>query len=132
MQVLQWLTVITAAFVAWIAFLQWRTAQQKAVLDLFDKRFKVYEAVKNCVDQVSINPRNFENEIERDFIKAMNEAYFLFGGDIHDYLWTLRKAMLSASDDATKYAQNMEYMKARSRIQEFYEIGQSKFAEYMR
>ena len=41
MTLLQWIVAaITSIFVAAVAFLQWRTAQQKAVLDLFDRRFK--------------------------------------------------------------------------------------------
>jgi hypothetical protein len=77
----QILTLLIAAIVAWIGYLQWRTAQQKAVLDLFDKRFKIYETVKNCVDHVGRNPQYF-SEREKEFLKAVNEAYFLFGDDL--------------------------------------------------
>jgi hypothetical protein len=75
MNTLQWsVAAITAAFVAVVSFLQWRTAKQKAVLDLFDKRFKIYETVKNCGDQVGRNPQYF-SEREKEFLKAVNEAY---------------------------------------------------------
>ena len=86
----QALTILIAAFVAWIGYLQWRPAQQKAVLDLFDRRFKVYETVKNCVDRVTINSALFGGELEKEFLKAVNEAYFLFDDDVHNYLETLR------------------------------------------
>ena len=51
MQAAQWvIAAITAIFVAVVAFLQWRTAQQKAVLDLFDRRHAIYEIVRNAVN----------------------------------------------------------------------------------
>jgi hypothetical protein len=98
MEKIQWLTVIIAAFVAWIGFLQWLTARQKAVFDLFDKRFKIYETVKHCVDQVIINPGYFEGEVEKEFLKAVNEAKFLFGNDVNSYLDGLRKDIGAVRD----------------------------------
>jgi hypothetical protein len=103
MATLQWImAAITAAFVALIGYLQLRTAQQKAVLDLFDKRFKIYETVKNCVDQVGTNPEDFGNERQKEFLKAVNEAYFLFGDDLHSYLETLRKDIVYVRDFDTQ------------------------------
>ena len=54
MEVLQWIVAaitgavaaITAIFVAVVAFLQWRTAQQKAALELKDRQLKLYQTVK--------------------------------------------------------------------------------------
>jgi hypothetical protein len=43
------LTVTIAAIVAFIAWLQWRTADEKVVLHLFDKRFAVYEELRNGI-----------------------------------------------------------------------------------
>ena len=66
MEAVQWIVAaITSALVLLVAFLQWRTAQQKAVLDLFEKRFKIYEVVKSCVDQMRTNPEDFGNERRR-------------------------------------------------------------------
>ena len=99
MATLQWIiAAITSALVLAVGFFQWRTAQQKAVLDLFDKRFKIYETVKNCVDQVSINRNRFDNERQKEFLKAMNEAYFFFDDDVNSYLERLRKDLLTVYD----------------------------------
>jgi hypothetical protein len=131
----QALTLLIAAFVAWIGYLQWRTAQQKAVLDLFDKRFKIYETVKNCVDQVGRNPLYF-SEREKEFLKAVNEAYFLFGDDLHGYLETLRKDIVYVRDFDTQGpgagVAGEKRMQAMIRINEFYQTGQPLFAKYMR
>jgi hypothetical protein len=141
METIQWLTVVIAAFVAWIGFLQWLTARQKAVFDLFDKRFKVYETVKHCVDQVVRNPGYFEGEVEKEFLKAVNEAKFLFGDDVNSYLETLRKDIGAVRDarklqpvqDATRLqAARVTGAVAMYRISKFYEDGEPLFAKYMR
>jgi hypothetical protein len=43
MQVVQWTVAAgTAIFVALVGFFQWRTAQDKAALDLFERRHEVF------------------------------------------------------------------------------------------
>src|SRR5712671_2391031 len=117
---LQWIVAaITAIFVAVVAFLQWRTAQQKAVLDLFDRRFKIYETVKTCVDEANRNAGYFNGEREKEFLKVRDDAYFWFGNDIQDYLEDLRKELVKR-DQSSNVANK------------FYKIGQPKFAKYMR
>ena len=133
MATLQWImAAITAAFVALIGYLQLRTAQQKAVLDLFDKRFKIYETVKNCVDQVGTNPEDFGNERQKEFLKAVNEAYFFFDDDVNSYLERLRKGFLTVYDATRFEATTADREEAISRITNFYKDGQPLFAKYMR
>ena len=133
MTLLQWLVAaITAAFVAVIAFLQWRTAQQKAVLDLFEKRFKIYEVVKSCVDQMRTNPEDFGNERQREFLKVRDEASFFFGDDVQKYLERLRKDLLTVYDTTRFEATTADRDQAIGRINKFYETGQPLFAKYMR
>jgi hypothetical protein len=43
------LSTIVAACVAFIAWLQWRTAEEKVRLDLFDRRFAVYDELRAAV-----------------------------------------------------------------------------------
>jgi hypothetical protein len=118
--ILQWLVAaLTAIFVAAVAFLQWRTAQQKAVLDLFDRRFKIYETVKTCVYEANRNAGYFNEEREKEFLKVRDDAYFWFGNDIQDYLEDLRKELVKR-DQSSNVANK------------FYEIGQPRSAKYMR
>jgi hypothetical protein len=42
----------TAIFVAAVGYYQWRTAEQKAVLDLFDRRYSIYQTVQKSVTQM--------------------------------------------------------------------------------
>ena len=137
MNILQWsVAAITAMFVAVVAFLQWRTAQQKAGLDLFDRRFEIYKAVTNRVDQMIRNSLGFDQERERKFLKAREGAYFFFGDDLHNYLETLWDDIVvvrtfdsqgpERAKDAAKRAQAMR------RIMDFDVNGRPLFAKYMR
>ena len=133
MATLQWIiAAITSALVLAVGFLQWRTAQQKAVLDLFDKRFKIYETVKNCVDQVGTNPEDFGNERQKEFLKAKNKAYFFFGNEVNDYIERLRKDLLTVYNATRFEATTADGEEAISRITNFYKDGQPLFAKYMR
>jgi hypothetical protein len=49
MEIVQWIAAAgTTIFVATVGYFQWRTAQQKAVLDLFDRRHEIFEVVRNA------------------------------------------------------------------------------------
>ena len=139
------LPIVSAIIVALglvVAFLGWRTAQQKAVLELKDRQLKLHEIVKNCVDQFSINSQRFDSELERKFLRAIEEARFLFGDDLHDYLDTLRKDILIVRDIDKQAARLQEQGKplipstdlaakrgeAIRRINKFYEVGQARFS----
>jgi hypothetical protein len=141
-EALKWIVgTIILVLGLWVAFLQWRTAQQKAVLERNERRFKLYETVKNCVDQVSRNSLYFDNEQERKFLKAMEEARFLFGDDLHDYLETLRKNILTVRDTDKQVARLQQHNErinslakleakrdqAMNHVNKFYEVGQAKF-----
>jgi len=56
MNIVQWIVAAgTTIFVATVGYFQWRTAEQKAVLDLFDRRHEIYEIVRNSVGQMCRN-----------------------------------------------------------------------------
>jgi hypothetical protein len=91
METLQWIiAAITAGFVASVGYLQWRTAQNKAVLDLFDQRYQV--GVRKAVAQIVTHPQGFGPKEQMDFLHEIHRAYFFFGDDIHGYLEQLCKA----------------------------------------
>jgi hypothetical protein len=46
------ITAIVAVVGAFIAYFQWRTAHQRVVLDLFDRRLRVFEDVEAAVKNV--------------------------------------------------------------------------------
>ena len=78
-------TAFIAAVVAVIAFLQWQTAPEKVLLDLFDKRFALYEELRLVLG------RYFGGEIhvaeaQIDFAAVASRAQFLFGHEVQTFL----------------------------------------------
>lgn len=87
-----WLGLGVAAFVAIIGLLnfltarqQWRTANNLAVFDLFQKRYEVYQEFREIVRLVTgsgkADSMTFANAAE-----AAERAQFLFGDDLVGYL----------------------------------------------
>lgn len=142
MDILQWtVAAITATFVALVGFLQWRTAQQKAVLDLFDRRHEIYEVVRNSVARMLSSSLGFDQERERAFIMVMERAYFFFGDDVENYLKQLWQdiTMVRAADAELEGSQAPDLRRqiverrrvSLERIGEFYKTGQPLFGKYM-
>jgi hypothetical protein len=73
--------ILVAFFVAYIAYRQWRIAQQKLRLDLYNKRFAVFEITLRLFQEIlggtSLAAEQFDS-LHREFITAMIEAKFLF------------------------------------------------------
>ncbi|WP_105435692.1 hypothetical protein [Neorhizobium tomejilense] len=87
-QVLQaLLTPAIAIAVGVVAFLQWRTAHQKVVLDLFERRLKIYDAVSDVVLQyVNHQDKMPSSEALSRLRGAEIAARFLFGEEVHKHI----------------------------------------------
>ena len=75
---------LIAVFVAFVAYRQWMVARQKLRLDLYDKRFTVFEVAlkvyQESLGETELTEPAYE-ELHRKFITAMIEARFLFSVD---------------------------------------------------
>lgn len=73
--------LIISAYVAWIAYQQYRTNNEKLRLDLYDRRFSIYTASLDFYHTLAAFDENNEQHMEshRVFIKAVRESRFLFG-----------------------------------------------------
>jgi hypothetical protein len=93
-QFLQALAVPAVAFLAVvIGFFQWRTADKRTSLDLFDRRYSIYAAVRVVVAQVmSSGKANMETHFK--FVQARDGVEFLFGDDLIDFLEKIDRAIL--------------------------------------
>ncbi len=84
-----------------IAWRQWKTANDKLRLDLFEKRWRVYDAVK-----VILNKAAIEGQFTRDdlatFARGIEGAEFLFDGQIRDILLTIDSMCLRAQAQKKK------------------------------
>lgn len=74
--------VLVSAAVAVVAFLQWRTAHQKVMLDLFDRRFSVFMDVRLIVSH-GADRSKFDQGLPNEIIAR---GRFLFGREVVDIL----------------------------------------------
>lgn len=112
------LTPTIAVFAAIIAFMQWRTAHQKVVLDLFERRLSIIESARNAAKALI-----FEKDTEKAAEIATDVAIrsrFLFGPDIVKMLAEFRGDVYRATEmgglrEATLDADRLSIAKAAAR-----------------
>jgi hypothetical protein len=91
------LTPVIALIAAGIAFMQWRTAHQKVVLDLFERRMQAYlELQKPLVEVLSTN--EVPRERLHEFRRAIGQTDFLFGDEVVKYLLKIHEALVRLQD----------------------------------
>jgi hypothetical protein len=106
--------------VALIAALQWRVADNKLRLDLFDRRYKAYDATRKFL-AVILREAMFTNSDLYDFNAGTSDAEFLFRPDVAEYLAEIRKCALhlrttrellerpqASDDERSRYAKAQE------------------------
>ena len=88
MALLQVLTLVVATFVALVAYLQWRTNQQKFILDLFERRMAIYNELRAAVRSLSWTAKASDENAGK-MLNALERARFIFGEDIRAYIQDL-------------------------------------------
>lgn len=79
------LTPTVAVLGSLIAYRQWRLAQNKLKLDLFDRRFSVYEAARNLLASIMTSGKAKDEEIFK-FMVATREAKWVLNAQVAEYL----------------------------------------------
>jgi MoxR-like ATPase len=77
---------IIAVAGATIAWQQKRLADIRLRTELFDRRFKIYETVREHLENAAIHRQNGSVEYALAFSRAINEAAFFFSPEIVVYL----------------------------------------------
>jgi hypothetical protein len=83
-------TLVLGVAVWFVAWLQWRVARSKLRLDLFDRRYKIYEATSKFVDSINNDPEHVGSYLN-DFNAGTSNADFLFNADIVNYIKQVRE-----------------------------------------
>ena len=110
-QVLQaLLTPAIAVAVGVIGFLQWRTAHQKVVLDLFDRRLEVFDETVSFAGEVNLRAFKLDQQTVIAFHTVRRRARFLFGDDVNTLLKTWHEHLI---DMSTSIMMIQEYEDAR-------------------
>lgn len=86
-------TLAVGCAVAFIAWQQWQLARNKLRLDLFDRRYKVYDATRKFL-AIFARDYTFTDSQLGEFAADTSEAEFLFGSDVVDYLAQIRTGAL--------------------------------------
>lgn len=84
--------IVVSVVVAVVQYAQWRTANQKVVIDLYDRRLKVYTQLEKAIGPVLREGKATGNDL-REFMIGQADAKFLFGEDVQKYLLVLRKRL---------------------------------------
>jgi len=82
-------TLFLSVAVVVIAWQQWFVARNKLRLDLFDRRYKVYEATQKFVDSTNNDPAHVDSYLN-DFNAGTSNAEFLFDADVLNYIKLVR------------------------------------------
>ncbi|MGJ7573263.1 hypothetical protein ACSFBX_22250 [Variovorax sp. RB2P76] len=81
--------VVAAIIAGTIAYRNWRTAQNKLKLDLFDRRMKVYENIRDTLRNVMLN-EELTTQTFVECVDTIHEAEWLFNSEIHRFLvWSV-------------------------------------------
>lgn len=91
------LTPTVAILGFFIAYRQWRTAQEKLALDLFNRRFGIYEAAIGAITKALSRERFTYADLET-FNAGTRGAKFLFNDQVDSYLDLLRRTLTSLAD----------------------------------
>ena len=86
-------TLVVGLAISVIAYQQWTLARHKFRLDLFDRRYKVYDATKNFASVIFAHA-NFTDQDLREFNLGTMDAVFLFPKHIKEYIDEFRKRAL--------------------------------------
>jgi hypothetical protein len=87
------LTPAIAFLAVMIALCQWRTAHQRVVMDLFDRRMKIYTDCREILNRIIASPDTTTDENGHEFKRASADAEFLFRDEVVKVCKMVEKAI---------------------------------------
>jgi hypothetical protein len=97
------LTIGIALGVALIGWFQYRLEQQRLKLELFEKRFAVYESVLAMIKAAS-NKQSWPDEADSEFQRQIETSRFLFPREVTDYITIIRKTIIDFAEQSEAVA----------------------------
>lgn len=85
-------TLVVGIMVAGIAYRQWRTANDKMVLDLFDRRLDVYSKLDKFADHL-LAEKAPTRDIMKEAVDTFLRTKFLFGPEVFDRIRIFKQAL---------------------------------------
>jgi hypothetical protein len=133
-------TPVIALMVAIIAFAQWRTARQRMILDLFQRRMDLIDLVSRIASSIVMEGA-LHNEDVDGFLRATRGDKFLFGPEVTTFLSQTYKRLLDlhACEGVMKGAQGEQRAKLlerrhaiRDELDRFHQTFHTLVAPYVR
>jgi hypothetical protein len=81
---------LVAIAVGFVAYRQWATARDRVKLDLYDRRFAVYERLRTLL-AIALQDGTISYEAVLTFAQNTRGLEFLFGYEVEEYLEGIRK-----------------------------------------
>ena len=82
-------TLFIGGVAAYIGFLQWRLAERKLKYDLFDRRYKIYDATRKFLSAI-LQKATFDDRDIFEYYAGISDADFLYPKELRDYLDTIK------------------------------------------
>jgi uncharacterized pyridoxamine 5'-phosphate oxidase family protein len=98
---LPYLALLVTIIVGFIGYMQLKIASSKIKLDLYNRRFKIYESVLSLYQEVHRWEEEKITLLEIDMIKSLRESKFLFGKQ--DKIYETILAIKDANGKNTAY-----------------------------
>jgi hypothetical protein len=95
---------VVGLFIAFIGLRQLRNGRQKLQLEMFDRRYSMYEATKLLIDKIAINGQVSSADLA-EFRRNVRGAEFLFDGEARKFFKSLIDLSLRADLARSKQAQ---------------------------
>ncbi len=107
-------TVFLGIVASWIAVQQLRLARHRFRLDLFDRRYKIFDATRSFLS-VILREATFKDSNLFEFYAGTSDTEFFFGPEIVAYLFDIRKRALDMRLSQKKY-ERLPVGEERSRL----------------
>jgi hypothetical protein len=133
------LALFVSLLALFVNYAQWRTANQKVVIDLYDRRLKVYSQLEAAISDVmrdgEVYPKTFHALLLAERIQGS-----CFGDDVRQYLEGLYSSfswMTSFTNDVIDQPENRDAMidikyKHLAKITDFFKEAPELFEPYIR
>jgi len=134
------LTPAIALLAVVIGYVQWRTAHQRAVLDVFEKRFEIYQGARAAITEV-VTKGTVQPQAHIDFLRATDKAQFLFGPEVTSYFNCVCRLLVehAEAEDLMRSGNQQTYQNAVTKkhaafreIANFYKKSAPLVTPYMR
>ncbi|MGY3358472.1 hypothetical protein ACVWZK_005135 [Bradyrhizobium sp. GM0.4] len=122
---------------AQVAKSNWQTANERVVLDLFERRISIFEGIRAVIATIVQTGQPSEQDYN-DYCRALDRVPFYFGKELQTYLEQLRLTIigLQAANQSLKYHLLNDEMSDKrqqrmSDLNDFYKKGFDLFAPYI-